>query len=201
MGIGSAQMLRCDLLFWCSGAQIIKDSGIVWQLTTGRSTTMSMDIGIRKPNDAPTYVEENDRRQALLAWVSTRVEQLANQQDVREPLGELLDWVAYFTREHFGFQQRLLNECSQRREYALSRMATHSEFRKRLATICVDIVRCDPTVPERLRALCSDLRQDAQSHDDVVAQIVCSGSAGRKLRKKPRRPPLAANAVEFAQDN
>jgi hypothetical protein len=154
---------------------------------------MEMGIGIGSPDG----VAENDQQKALLTWATARIDQLANEKGAREHLGELLDWVAYFTREHFGFQQRLLNECSQYREYLLSRVAVHCEFRRKLAQLCVDMMRRDSTVPERLRSLCHELLQDGQAHDEVFSEIVRKGGADPKLRKKPRRGQVAVEAAHL----
>lgn len=145
---------------------------------------MNMGIGIA----------ENDRQNALLASAAAKIDQAATTRDAREQVGDLLDWLAYFTREHFGFQQRLLNECSQHREYLLSRMAVHGEFRRRLAQLCVDTMRGDATVPQRMRALCQELQEDARAHDAVFVSILRDDGVSPRLRRKPRRGHIPVEA-------
>lgn len=161
---------------------------------------MDIGTGIRSPGG----VGEDNQQQALLAWATARIDELANQRGDKPQLGETLDWLAYFTREYFGFQQRMLTECSQHREYLFSRMAVHCEFRRRLAQLCVDMVRRDPTVPERLSGLCHDLLADAQAHDKMLSEILRNGEAAPRLRKKPRRgepAAMASRVFESATDD
>jgi hypothetical protein len=154
---------------------------------------MDMGVGISSPGS----IEENNRQNALLARATTTIDQLANGNTGAQRLGELLDWLAYFTREHFGFQRRLLNECDQQRKYLLDRMKVHGEFRRRLAQLCIDTMRHDPSVPERLCALCHDLLADAQAQQEVLAEIVREASVGPKLRRKPRQGELATLATQI----
>jgi hypothetical protein len=148
---------------------------------------MAMNMGIG--------IAEHDRQNALLASAAARIDPATNIREAREQVVDLLDWLAYFTREHFGFQQRLLNECSQHREYLLNRMAIHNEFRRRLAQLCLDTMRGDATVPARMRALCEELQDDARAHDDVFASILRNDGASPKLRRKPRRGPISVEAT------
>jgi hypothetical protein len=154
---------------------------------------MDMGVGVRSPG----AIDENNQQKALLAWATDRIDHLANDYGQAQRLGELLDWLAYFTREHFGLQQRLLNECSKQREYLLDRVNVHCRFRRRLAQLCIDTMRRDPSVPERLCALCHDLLADAQAQQDVLANIVREAAVGPKLRKKPRHGELATLATEL----
>lgn len=142
-------------------------------------------------------IEENAQQQALLAWATERVDLLASQGSGAEYLGQLLDWLAYFTREHFGFQQRLLNECSQHRDYLLNRVAVHCEFRRRLAQLCIDTMRRDPSAPERLRVLCHDLLSDAQAQHETLSELMRNSMTGLRLRKNPRRGELATTATQL----
>jgi hypothetical protein len=154
---------------------------------------MDMGIGI----DGVDGAKESNSENALLAWATARIDQLVNEKSAGEHLCELIDWIAYFTREHFGFQQRLLKECSQHREYLLNRVAVHCEFRRNLSRLCIDMMRGDPTVLERLRSLCHELQQDAQAHDQGIFEIVRNGGASPKLRKKRRRGQLAVEAARL----
>lgn len=156
---------------------------------------MDIGIGVRSPR----AIDESNQQKALLAWATDRIDQFANEPSYPQGLGEFLDWLAYFTREHFGLQQRLLNECSRQREYVLDRVSVHCEFRRRLAQLCVDTIRRDPSVPERLSALCHDLLADAQAQQETLASIVRDAPVRPKLRQKPRHGELATLATEIFQ--
>lgn len=154
-----------------------------------------MDVGIGVRN--LKAIDESNQQKVLLAWATGKIDQLAHQRDHTLGLGEFLDWLAYFTREHFGLQQRLLNECGRQREYLLERVNVHCEFRRRLAQLCIDTMRRDPTVPERLSALCHDLLADAQAQQETLASIVREATVRPKLRQKPRHGELATLATEL----
>jgi len=156
---------------------------------------MDVGIGVRSPK----AIDESSEQKALLAWATERIDQFANDYSRAQGLGELLDWLAYFTREHFGLQQRLLNECSRQREYLLDRVNVHCEFRRRLAQLCIDTMRRDPSVPQRLSALCHDLLADAQAQQETLANIVREAAVTPKLRRKPRPAELATLATELFQ--
>jgi hypothetical protein len=145
----------------------------------------------------PESVMENDQQKALLAWATASIEQFTHQKGPAEHFGQMLDWVAHFTREHFGFQRRLLNECSQQREYLMSRVEVHCDFRRKLAQLYMDSMHGDSTVPERLRALCNELLQDAQAQDQAFSEIVRGSGASPKVRKTPRQRPLAQEAAKL----
>ncbi|MDD5295302.1 MAG: hypothetical protein PHU46_00180 [Rhodocyclaceae bacterium] len=146
---------------------------------------------------SPEGLQEHDRQKALLAWATASIEQFAHRQGPMDHFGQMLDWVAYFTREHFGFQQRLLNECSQQRDYLMSRVAAHCDFRRELAQLYMDSMHGDATVPERLRTLCHELMQDAQAQEQAFADIVRGSGASLKVRKTPRQRPLAQEAAKL----
>lgn len=145
---------------------------------------------------SPEGIEECDRRQALLAEATATIDRIAEARTSASALGEFLDWLAHFTREHYGFQQRLLNECSRHREYVFSRIAAHAEFRRRLSQICIDMLRRDASVPERLRVLCHEMLADAEKHDRILSELIRSGTTMPRLRRARRREELAvANRV------
>lgn len=141
-------------------------------------------------------IRENHRHNELLAWATTRIDQLTSGECARQQLCEMLDWMAYFTREHFGFQQRLLAECSRQREHLLNRAAVHGEFRRQLAQLCIDSTRGDPSVPERLRALCHQLLADAQAEQAAFSDLVRASGKPPRLRADRRRRPLAEEAAQ-----
>lgn len=143
-----------------------------------------MDMGVR--TRSPADLAENKQQHALLEKATESIDRLAVPTNGREYLGELLDWLAHFTREHFGFQQRLLSECAQQREYLLKRMTVHSEFRRRLAKISIDMMLRDPTVYDRLRALCHDMLTDAEENDEHLSEIVRNCTFEPRLRKSNR---------------
>ncbi len=148
-----------------------------------------------KPDASPTASDEHDQQKTLLSWATARIEQLAHNQRSIDNVGEWLDWMAYFTREHFGFQRRLLNEYGKQREYLLNRVAVHSEFRRKLAQLCVDALRGDPTIPARLQQLCHELLRDAQTHGDAISYIVGRAGGGARVRRSPRRGQMSLDAM------
>jgi hemerythrin len=138
---------------------------------------------------------------ALLRCVTAKIDRLENEKNTNyEYLGDLLDWVAHFTREHFGFEQRflqLLKEHSHYKQYVLRRVAVHLEFRKRLAQLEVDKTRQDETVPERLRSLCHELLRDVEAHEQMISKVVRKSGTGPRLRNKPRRGQLAVETGQL----
>jgi hypothetical protein len=139
-------------------------------------------------------IRENSRHNELLAWATSRIDELANGDCARQQVCEMLDWMAHFTREHFGFQERLLAESTRQREYLMNRAAVHGEFRRQLAQLCIDSTRGDPTVPERLRALCHQLLDDAQAAQEAFAELLSTSGKPARLRADRRRLPLADEA-------
>jgi hypothetical protein len=135
-------------------------------------------------------IEEGDRNQILLARATSEIDRIAGGNSGMEALGEMLDWLAHFTREHFGFQRRLLNDYSRHRDYLFDRVAVHCEFRRRLADLCIDMLRRDASVPERLSCLCRELLDDVQANDEFFSEIVRNGESDAKLRKKRRHGQL-----------
>lgn len=142
-------------------------------------------------------IRENHRHNELLAWATARIDQLAMGDCARQQVCELVDWMAFFTREHFGFQERLLAETTKQCEYLASRATVHGEFRRRLAQLCVDGTRGDRTVPERLRALCHDILEDARIQQETFSEIVSAGEKGNRLRIDQRRERLAIEALRM----
>ena len=153
-----------------------------------------MDTGFGADN--LRVIHENGQQKALLAWATARIDQMEAAAQVRR-LDDMVDWLAYFTREFFGFQQRLLSECGQQNEYLFGRIAAHNEFRRRLARLSLDMVRCDPSVPERLRSLCHDLLADAEANDQKLSEIFGSDIAALRLRRQPRRTQPATQARQL----
>jgi len=154
-----------------------------------------MDAGIGFGNLGG--IDENNRQQALLAWATERIDQFTRDYSQAQHIGEFLDWLAYFTREHFGLQQRLLNECSRQQEYLLDRVKVHCEFRRRLAQLCIDSMRRDPSVGERLNALCHDLLADARAQQETLADIVREAAVPPRARRRPRHAELATQATQL----
>jgi hypothetical protein len=140
-------------------------------------------------------IDENGRQKALLAWATARIDQLTGL-GADHQLDDYLDWLAYFTREFFGFQQRMLNQCSEQRDYLFRRMEAHCEFRRRLARLSIDMIRNDPTVAERLRSLCHDLLDDAEANEQKLSEILEHGAMSLKLRRQPRRARPAERATQ-----
>jgi hypothetical protein len=142
-------------------------------------------------------IRENHRHNELLAWATARIDQLTSGECARQQVCELVDWMAFFTREHFGFQERLLAENARQREYLSDRAAVHCEFRRRLAQLCIDSTRGDRTVPERLRELCHDILEDARVQQEAFSELVTAGGKHTRLRTDPRRERLAVEALQM----
>ncbi len=145
---------------------------------------------------SPDGIGECCRHNELLAWATARIEQLTDGACARQQVCDMLDWMAYFTREHFGFQERLLAECSKQREYLSNRAAVHSEFRRQLAQLCLDSIRGDATVPARLRELCHQMLRDAHAQQEAIADLVRNSGTNTRLRANPRRGRLAVEAAQ-----
>jgi hemerythrin len=135
----------------------------------------------------PAGKNENDRQIALLNWTATKLDNIAGHRSTRDNLSELLDCMAYFTREHFGFQERLLKDSSEHRTYLMERMAVHGEFRRRLAQIYLNAMRGDLTVAEQLSSLCHEIWLDIQTQQEAFAKIVGTGEKPHKMRRKQRK--------------
>lgn len=140
-------------------------------------------------------LREYDRQIALLNWATARLEYLSHRRGIADNLKELLDCLAYFTREHFGYQERLLKECGDQRAYLMERMASHSEFRHRLAQIYMDALHGDATVTARLSALCQELWLDFQTQQETFAEIVSKSEKKPNLRRKTRRNSTPFHAI------
>ncbi len=137
---------------------------------------------------------ETDRQLALLTWARTRIDRIASQADAGERIEDLLDFMAHFTREYFGFQERLLTEAAAQREYLLDRSTAHAEIRGRLAQIYADAVNGDPGAAKRLSGLCHELWLDIQTQQDEFSAVLRDGGQTPRLRQKPRldTPPFMA---------
>jgi hemerythrin len=144
-------------------------------------------------------IHENHRHNELLAWATRRIDQLTSGECARQQVSEFLDWMAYFTREHFGFQERMLAECCRQRDYLARRAAIHLEFRRELAQLCIDSTRGDPTVAERLSGLCHRLLADAQAEQDAFSELVRTGGKPARLRADRRRHPLSDEARQILE--
>jgi hypothetical protein len=142
-------------------------------------------------------IREIHRHNELLAWATSRIDQLTSGECARQQICELVDWMAYFTREHFGFQERLLAETAKQRDYLTNRAAVHCEFRRRLAQLCIDGTRGDHTVPGRLRDLCHDILEDARIQQEAFSELVSAGGKRTRLRTDPRRERLAREALQM----
>lgn len=132
-------------------------------------------------------LKEDARQMALLHWATARLELLSNRSQASDGIAELLDCLAYFTREHFGFHERLLKEYSAQRTYLMERMAVHGEFRRRLAAIYMDAMRGDPTVTDRLNALCQELWLDIRTQQETLDEIARKAAKEPRLRLRKRR--------------
>jgi hemerythrin len=113
-----------------------------------------------------TSTRESDRQLALLNWARTKIELIATRSDPGDSLDDLLDFAGHFTREYFGYQERLLKEAAAHHEHLMERTGTHNEFRRRLARVCADAANGDATVAKRLNALCHELWLDVQTQRD-----------------------------------
>ena len=143
-------------------------------------------------------VDENLRHRDLLAWATARVDHLLADQSGRRGVSEMLDWMAHYTREHFGFQERLLAQLSQQRQYLIDRAQAHAQFRRRLAELCLDSVRGDKSVPGRLCDLCHEMMLDTETDLERFTETVRQHAHDMRLRAdRRRRIDLAAEAMQL----
>jgi hypothetical protein len=149
---------------------------------------------------SPYGIRELQEQIALLRWITAKIDHLATDTAKitnPEDFNDLLEWVALFTREHFGFEQRLLRlleDYSHYRRYLVKRVAVHSSFRIQLTQLWIDKMRADPNVSGRLRSLCHELLDDAQAHEKIVEKIVRRNGAP-PLRTKPRQGQVAVETA------
>lgn len=144
-------------------------------------------------------VKEIDEQRELLARTVERLDRLTDAEVRAELLDHFLNWLAHFTREHFGFQQRLIRMCCDGQE--LSRcMAAHGELRKQLSALCLDALRRDATVAARLRTLGHQLLDDVQTRDSGLLDQVRSKRSQVSFRRSRRAHgvPLTASWAELA---
>lgn len=142
-------------------------------------------------------VDENMRHRDLLAWATAHVDRLMHNPGGRQEISEMLDWMAHFTREHFGFQERLLAQFGQQRQYLIDRAQAHAQFRRRLAELCLDSVRGDASVPNRLCDLCHEMMLDTESDLDRFTETVRKHAQDMRLRADRRRAELATAALQM----
>jgi hypothetical protein len=153
---------------------------------------------------SPYGIKELQEQIALLRWITAKIDRLATDAaNITNPedLNDLLEWIALFTREHFGFEQRLLRlleDYSHYGRYLAKRAAVHSSFRIQLTQLWIDKMRDDPYVSERLRSLCHELLEDAQAHDKIVA-IVMQRNGAPPLRTRPRRGQVAVETAPLGE--
>lgn len=142
-----------------------------------------------------TSSRESDRQLALLNWARTKIEHIATRREPGDNLDDLLDFVAHFTREYFGYQERLLKEAAAHHEHLMERRKTHAEFRSCLARVCADAANGDPTVAKRLNALCQELWLDVQTQRDDFSAIVHGTESAPRLRQRHRHDSEALRTI------
>lgn len=139
--------------------------------------------------------KETARQRTLLDLARSRIDRLARLGQTGDGLDDLLDFMAYFTREYFGFQERILAESANHPEYLAERLATHAEFRSRLAHICADAPADNSDVIKRLSALCYELWLDLSMQQDQLTAIVRGSNTHVRLREKARMENPALKAI------
>lgn len=146
---------------------------------------------------AVTGREEHERQNQLLERVTDRIDCLQRGNCAQHQMLELMDWMAHFTREHFGFQERLLAECGRQREHLVHRATVHAGFRRQLAQLCIDGMRGDLSVATRLSALCHQILDDARVEQETLSELL--NASGKRLRARldPRRQTLAETAARI----
>lgn len=138
---------------------------------------------------------ESDRQFALLNWARLKIDGIAARRDARESIDELLDFMAHFTREYFGYQERLLKEAAVDQGHLMKRKATHAEFRRRLAHIYADAVNGHTEVPARLHALCHELWLDILTQRDEFEALVGRTESPPRFRHSYRHDSKAFLAI------
>ena len=142
-------------------------------------------------------IDEFERQFGLLAWTTGRLDMLPAQKVQQELVQDMLDWLAHYTREYFGFQERLMREFWNPEAFK-ARMHAHMNFRRKLSSLCLDMMRGDPTVAERMRALCHEMLEDAQAHDRPFVDFLKETQPPIRLRRKSQHnDPAKAVAQLF----
>ncbi len=141
-------------------------------------------------------IDEFDRQFGLLEWTTGRLDTLPDANVRRELMQDMLDWLAHYTREYFGFQERLMREFWNPEAFS-ARMNAHVMFRRKLSSLCLDMMRGDPTVAERMRALCHEMLEDAQVHDQPFVAFLRETQAPVRLRRKSRHNDPAKAAAQI----
>jgi hypothetical protein len=138
---------------------------------------------------------ESDRQFALLNWARLKLDGLAARRNTGESIDELLDFMAHFTREYFGYQERLLKEAAVDQGHLMKRKATHAEFRRRLAHIFADAVNGHADVPARLHALSHELWLDILTQREEFAALMGRTDPPPRFRESYRHDSKAFLAI------
>jgi hypothetical protein len=106
-----------------------------------------------------------------------------------------MEFLAHFTRDYFGYQERLLGNSTLHVEQLAERKATHAEFQRRIARLYADAVGGDPTLPRRLNAICQELWLDVQTRRDEFSALAERPDTTPQPRSKARPDSAALRAI------
>ena len=143
----------------------------------------------------PVGQKEVDRQLALLDWARTRIDGIANRGAPADRIDALMEFLAHFTRDYFGYQERLLGNSTLHVEQLAERKATHAEFQHRLARLYTDAIGGDPTLPKRLNAICQELWLDVQTRRDEFSALAERPDTTPQPRSKARPDSAALRAI------
>ena len=143
----------------------------------------------------PVGTKEADRQFALLDWARTRIDGIANRGAPADRLDALMEFLAHFARDYFGYQERLLGSSTLHVELLAERKATHAEFQHRLAQLYADAIGGDPALPRRLNALCQELWLDVQTRRDEFSELAARPDTTPQPRSQLRPDSAALRAI------
>lgn len=143
----------------------------------------------------PVGRKEADRQFALLDWARTRIDGIASRGASADRLDALMEYLAYFTRDYFGYQERLLGASTRYVEQLAERKATHAEFQRRLNRLYAEAIGGDPTLASRLNALCLELWLDVQTQRDEFSALAARPDTTAQPRSKARPDSATLRAI------
>jgi hypothetical protein len=149
---------------------------------------------IAKPAE-PVGLKEVDRQFELLDWARTRIDGIANHGAPADRIDALIEVLAHFCRDYFGYQERLLGNSTVHLVELAERKVTHAEFQQRLAHLYTNAIGGDPNLPRLLNALCHELWLDVQTRRDEFAALAERPDTTPPPRGKVRTDSAALRAI------
>jgi hypothetical protein len=143
----------------------------------------------------PVGQKEVDHQFALLDWARTRIDGIVNRGAPADRIDALIEVLAHFCRDYFGYQERLLGNSTLHLMDLAERKVTHAEFQQRLAQLYTNAIGGDPTLPGKLNALCQELWLDVQTRRDDFSALAERPDTTPQPRGKARPDSAALRAI------